>query len=553
MNATMLALVVAVATIAPPPEQLTYILTPKPSDRTLHVSLRWKTAGRERSTLSVLPNWGGVGSIADQLRGITFGDATGQREGNAWQVEHLRGAEFSCDYDVDVRRDKLTWDATFRPTLTPKFFHGIGTTFLLAPRIGSDDRTDIEAILRWELPAEWKQAACSWGVGPNVGARVNVSDLRHSVYIAGELEVLTETKDGRSVTVAMRDEFAFKVRPFAAMAADIVADQCAFMNDTEFPEYLVTLVPVGDTLPGEASQLSGTGLYQSFAAFAAPRSKMGDALEHLFAHELFHHWNGRILDREAPEEHVYWFSEGLTDYYALRILFESGRWDARTFARWINRHVAEYVRNPAIHATNEDVARGFWTERSTVGEVVYQRGLLLALRWHRLARDHGVADGVDRLFKTLVQRARSDGLRLSNARIRAAGVETLGDWFGPEFDRYVEQVETIEPPLNSLAPALKGVRKTVYEFNPGLDVRKTTAERRVVGLVDGSPAAKAGAKEGDELFGFSIHGDPDRQVELQVKRGGKLVTLKYLPRGKGIEAVQFEPAAATTQPAGRPK
>ena len=144
---------------------------------------------------------------------------------------------------------------------------------------------------------------------------------------------------------------------------------------------------------------------------------------------------------------MYWFSEGLSDYYALRILFESGRWSAGKYAKWINKHIAEYQHNPARNADNDAIRRGYWSKRNTVGEVAYQRGLLLGLRWHKLARDNGQRDGLDRLFKTLVQRARTRGFKLSNAKIRRAGVELLriptgGDEIEEAFLRRLEEDRT---------------------------------------------------------------------------------------------------------------
>ena len=64
---------------------------------------------------------------------------------------------------------------------------------------------------------------------------------------------------------------------------------------------------------------------------------------------------------------VYWFTEGLTDYYALRILRESGFWKQRLYAKWINRHIREYFHNPAIGATNDQIRKEFWSRSMPSG------------------------------------------------------------------------------------------------------------------------------------------------------------------------------------------
>jgi predicted metalloprotease with PDZ domain len=326
------------------------------------------------------------------------------------------------------------------------------------------------------------------------------------------------------------------------MTSTIVGQECEFMREEEFPDFVVTAIPVGEKLKEGDSRLAGSGLYNSFALFVAPGAKLDDAVEHLFAHELFHYWNGRLLKARQPERLVYWFVEGLTDYYALRILDESGYWDSEKYAKWINRHIREYYLNPAINASNEEIEKDYWNKRSTVGEVAYQRGLLLGLRWHKLARDKGVPDGIDRLFRSLVTRGRSGGLLVSNQVVREAGARLLGAWFTPEFDRYVERAETVEVPADALAPDLVGELTEVYEFELGFDRDRSLKDRRVRGLVSGSAADSAGLREGDRLVGWDLHGDPDRLVKLTVQRGARSETVSYYPRGMKRVVMQFRAA-----------
>ena len=340
----------------------------------------------------------------------------------------------------------------------------------------------------------------------------------------------------------MVDRFDFSLDEFAERTTTIIRHQCEFMDEKEFPDFVVTAIPLGEPLkPGE-SRIAGSGLYKSFALFVAPESVLDDAVEHLFSHELFHHWNGKLLSAQQPERLVYWFIEGFTDYYALRILYESGYWKPETYAKWINRHVSEYFRNPAINASNEEINEDYWNKRNTVGEVAYERGLLLGLRWHSLARKKGVADGIDRLFKRLVARGRGDGLQVSNGVIRDAGRELLGAWFAAEFDRYVTRAETIDLPANVLAPQLIGRHVEVYEYELGFDQLRSLADQKVHGLVVGSAAERAGLREGDQLVGWSAKADAEQLAQLRVQRGGNVKTIVYYPRGAKHTVVQFQVA-----------
>lgn len=534
----VVGLVGSVGAAAQTVETLAYTLRPDPQSGQLTVELEWATGPRTQSGLYVAQRWGDIPDIPSLIRNVRCSGGQLVRNGNQWIVQHLRGQKLTLTYEVDPGVRGLDWDHAYLPITTRNFFHGFGNAFLITPLVGGAQPESYEVIVRWRLPSGWK-AVCSWGRGPTVGAQLAISDLRNSVYLAGELKTQRIERDGLQVDVALFDRFRFNVDDFAKMAAEIVAAQVKFMGAADFPPFVVTCVPCGDPLrPGE-SRLVGSGLYHSFALLTAPKSVLNDAVEHLFAHELFHYWNGRLLTMADPEKEVAWFYEGLTDYYALRILYEEGVWHPAVYAKWINKHIRGYYDNPAIHATNEEIARDFWRKRDTVGQMAYQRGLLLGLYWRKLAEERGVPGGFDRLFTRLLERGRAGGFELSNAAVRATGVQVLGPWFADEFDRYVVRAERIDLPADVLGPPLRGAVTPTYQYEPGFDVQRSLRERVARGVAKNGPAYEAGLREGDQLLGWRVSGEPDEATVLQIERGPLKQAVKYLPRGKRKDIVQF--------------
>jgi predicted metalloprotease with PDZ domain len=521
-------------------ETLTYELTPDFERGTIAVELNWQTGPRTQSVLGVSQSWGRIQSVTAMIRDLRLGSATARRDGASWVLSHGEGATVQVSYNVDPGHRKFDdWDYTHHPMTTRDFFHGMGNAFLMAPREFRAAPEDYEVILRWKLPAGY-DAVCSWGAGRHIGDRIKAADLRHSVYLAGKLVQEVVQRGDRTVTVAMIDAFDFDAPAFAKLTKRIIDAECDFMVDRHFPDYVVTVIPVGAKLNRGESRLAGTGLYRSFALFLAPGSPLNDAVEHLFAHELFHYWNGRILPAKQPERQVFWFVEGMTDYYALRILYESRIWDARTYAKWINKHLREYARNPAINATNAEIERGYWSQRDTVGEVPYQRGLALGLRWHEMARSKGVRAGLDGWMISLVDRGR-EGYEVGNSELRSRAIHDLGNWFADEFDRYVTDARTVEVPPDSLGAEFAGKLTDVYEFQLGFDRQASLSERRVVGLSQSSAAAKAGLRARDELLAWNIQPDPDVKTSLTIKRDGRRKTISFYPRGEKQSVVQFRP------------
>ncbi|MBK9127676.1 MAG: hypothetical protein IPM13_07725 [Phycisphaerales bacterium] len=443
-------------------EVLTYTLTPRPESGRLEVELVWQTGPRDASALSVSEQFGPLTDVPAQIGDLRVqGAGGGQRRGAAWLLRHRPNATVTCRYVVSTAGQPPAPSQWLRPVVTPTFFHGVGNAFLLVPHVGAGYPETYDVLLRWRLPAGWR-GACSWGVGGVVSDRLSPADVRHSVYLAGAL--LTHRAalaGGGELTLAMVDAFAFDAARLADLAATLITDQCDFMRESRFPPFVITAMPAGRAVPGETTPIGGLGLYRSLALALPAETPITDTIEHLLAHEIFHYWNGRLLRPADPEDLVAWFTEGLTDYYALRLLHERGRWTADTLAVWLNRHLAAYVENPARNATNEEIRARRRGAAKTYGEVAYQRGLLLGLRWHRLARDRGVSDGLDRLFRELVERGRTTGLRASNDNVRSIGTRVLGAWFAEEFDRHVARGDTVELPEDALAPALRLERGVV--------------------------------------------------------------------------------------------
>ncbi len=519
-------------------ETLVYELTPQPYAGTLAVELTWQVGPRSASRLCMSERFGtvqdGPGLIRD-LR-VEHGVVTGRGSG-CWALRHRSDATLRVHYAVTTPGAEFSWETSQHPVCTDRFFHGIGNTFLLVPQPGHGGApAAYEVLLRWRLPRGWR-AVCSWGSGAHIGAKLDVNDLRHSVYLAGPLaRARVDVAGADSLLVAALDAFDFDADALAQVARTIIADQCQFMREPAFPEFVITAIPVGESLGGAGQRMTGKGLHNSLALLLSPDARITSGLEHLLAHELFHYWNGRMLRAAEPAAQVDWFIEGFTDYYALRLLHDTGRWSDATYADWINRHVRGYFTNPT-----RDGAASADPQRAAAGrvELPYQQGLLLGIRWHHRARAAGISEGIDRLLRALVARGRQ-GTRLSNRLIRELGRERLGSWFEAEFDRYIRQGAAIELSPDVLAPALTGGYVDVCAFELGFDQRRSQQAKRVVGLRAGSAAAEAGLREGDEITGWRIHaGDVDRRVRVHIMRDGRPETIRYYPRGAQHTVVQF--------------
>src|SRR5262245_5949381 len=184
-------------------ETLSYILSPAPSDGRLRVELTWSTSGRTESVLTVQSHWGSVSDVASLIDDVQFDPPdSARREGTRWVVSHPTDATIHCRYKVRAQPEDVNWGHNYEPIVCGDYVHAIGETFLIAPESDGPGGTKYDATVEWKLPAGWRKAVASLGNGRKVTGSFDVHTLRHGVYLAGKLSVVTRTVLDRPVTVA---------------------------------------------------------------------------------------------------------------------------------------------------------------------------------------------------------------------------------------------------------------------------------------------------------------------------------------------------------------
>src|SRR5207249_1806845 len=109
------------------------------------------------------------------------------------------------------------------------------------------------------------------------------------------------------------------------------------------------------------------------------------------AHEVFHHWNGLVLDAQ-PE----WFREGFTNFYARKLVRRAGVYRIDDAVAHLDAELRRYALSPY-----RDLGDAAAAQRSAhdpaVQEMIYARGDLIALLVDlELRRHHKSLDDVMR-------------------------------------------------------------------------------------------------------------------------------------------------------------
>lgn len=554
----MLGVILAVLALplaaSPPDATYTITLSPGPAAR---ISVAFLGDADGQTDISVAQEWGGVNR--DHLDDIVNVHATAadldvpieHPQPHQWHITHQPGVPLVVTYELARHDDRpaLTGGNDYRVVLKPGLFHMIANLGLLVPDALRDDRPHVFAAQWSGTDALGWKAASSIGPGPALHTvTMKTDDFTSSVWIAGDIHLIERDIHGQKLGVAIAgDGWGFGPEDFAGQVARVITAEREFFRDHRTPWYLVSLVPVVDD-SGRSMSLGGTGLTDSFALFATTnmgKEPGGMSIQHLLAHEYFHNWNGHVVSVAQPEQLAYWFSEGFTDYFARRIMFEAGMLDAKGYVDDLNEKLSRARENPLRNAPNSKVLEAFWTDHDA-SDLPYQRGDLAAVAIDDAIRaKSGGTRSLNDVMRELVNEAR-DGAPPPDTQTLLARFEreTNADLVS-RLRAFIVDGLPFEPPSTLRSPAAKLVERQVRSSDPGFDVHatETSGTGEVRGVVDGNAAHAAGLRNGQKLREFSLSPGPTGQpprARVVVEDAGRRKTIEYDAVGEPKPARMYE-------------
>lgn len=518
--------------------ELAYDLTRGP-DGSITVEMTFRGEDDGRTEIALPSSWGGQKELYRELVGLAVvspsatleaGDAPDRRV-----VVHRPGDVVTLRYAFAPKPEptEVPDGNTYRPLVTANWFHFIGHALFATPRW--EDAPARRLRLRWHgLPPD-AHLANSFGVDEREQRfDRSLSELRHAVYVGGDFRVGRVDVRGKPVFVAMRGRWGFSDEDYLALVGRIVDVERAFFHDDDFDRFLVTLIPSGTG----CCSYGGTGLTDSFATFIASNLPVERRHEHLLAHELFHTWNGRRIGRKEPEELVYWFSEGFTDYYANLLLLRSGIETLPQYVAAYDDTLRGYFLSPARNAKNAAVRTSFWSDRA-VERLPYQRGAIFAHEWNLKIRSAPGGHSIDDVMRDLFLEAKEHDTVVSDEEIDTLARRYLPGGVAEDLARYNDAGETLHVSKGALGPCVSLSEASIGAFDLGFD--EAMPNGTLGGVVPGGPAHRAGVRDGMRVVRSKWSSDPTKPVELTIVEGPKREkrVITYLPQGKRIRVPQY--------------
>jgi len=548
----------AAAAFAAPAQIVDYRLSPELKNgrlTALAIRISFRGAGSGRTVLALPEGYGSAGKDGWRaVHDLKIDGATSVEtpEPGRRVIAARPAAALVVSYRVVPTQDhdpKMEEIEEYRPIIRPTWFEAVGSSLFARP-FADDDSEATPVRFDWAGPADMPFASDLEAVAgerrPGT-KRGTLRDIRTGVVIGGR--DLTVAHSG-AVRLAMihADVFSLPPATLAEFAGRILHAERAFWGDPDAP-FLVTMAPV--ITPSPLSKfVNGTGRSAGFATLVSTNVTLTD-LAALFAHENFHTWNSPQLGGqgyEGPRGAGLWFSEGFTDFYTRRLLARSGVLAPEAVADIWNNMLIAYAASPARTLTNDEAADGFWTN-PFAQKALYQRGAMLAAIWDaRLRAQSGGRVSLDDVMRAQRKAAVEAGRSTTAAKLFPVVAARFGLDVQADLDRYVDRGEPIELPADVFGPCARVSWREQATFDRGWDTKATSAAGGVVtGLREGSPAWRAGIRDGMRIVGRSFDHPDDSTVEQMIRvrtTDGAEREVRFKPEGEGQLKVQHVDVAA---------
>ena len=316
---------------------------------------------------------------------------------------------------------------------------------------------------------------------------------------------------------------------YAALAVPEFQTERDFFADHSQKYYLVTLVQT-DEGPNTSS-FGGTGLTDSFALFATPEASV-DRIRGLLSHEYAHNWiPGKLGQMPDPEQSLYWFSEGFTEFYTFKLLLNGGLITTSEFASAYNDRIRDYYVLPVRTSPNDRIVADFWKDRN-VQRLPYLRGFLFATNLDAEIRvKSGGKTSLDDAIREMFADSKIKKNPLSFESLTQLFSKHLGRDASVDIKKYLIEGDLIVPREDGLGNGFTQQVVQMPVFELGFDFDKFAKDRVVADVNPNSSAYAAGLRNGQKRNGgvSLAFGDTTRELELKVKDDEGEKTIKFLP------------------------
>ncbi len=481
---------------------LEYSIRPLIEDRKSALEVNLKLQGNESGITEILlpSSWAGQDELYLEISELcclspeaTIQD-TDQPE--VKKIIHPSNELIQISYRV-TSKEKPEVEWYYRPLIEQSYFFFFGHCFFIVPKI--DEQIPIQISVDWqEFPKDWALANSFGNQQKKQELLLPLATFQHAVYAGGDFQILQCGEEQAPIFIAIRGEWSFSNEHLTHLVQTVIESHRKFWNDFDFPYYLITVLSTGDD-----HHMGGTGLFNAFSLFIGDFSEENEEdwkwLAWLLSHEHFHTWNGIKMMSCPPEGSLFWFTEGFTEYYAVKLNYRTHLIDTNDYLDHINTIMYDYYVSSVHNETNERIQQDFWNDWD-VQRLPYVRGFLFALQWDKKIQEASQGQYcLDDFMLALFKHTKENKLPFSQDDIQQVASLFLPlDVVKEDIKKYIVDGETILPKENDF----NNMSAVEWMEDIGFNLPLTVSKGKIEGIRRESNAFKAGLTNGQKFISY---------------------------------------------------
>lgn len=526
---------------------IAYAISPVPGNRhAIRVELSFDAASNQNTRIMLPSSWGGqrelyrcVTNLKSESPGVFIEDTD---RPSIKVVTHPRAGKVTLSYELvsDVEGRPLKNGIYNRPIINDQFFYLLGNTSFILPDFPGGE--PLTFSLNWIGFNPDRPLANSFGVGKTSQEfDTSLEEFKKAVFIGGDFRLQKFQEAEGSLWMATRDKWLFSDDELRNLLFRIHGEERRIWQDDSARYSLFIVFPTDE----ELGNINGEARTSSFSLYAPRQTKNPTQFAQILAHEMFHLWNPHQF--EMQDERLYWFTEGVTDFYSHVVLLRLGIKGADEFIRAANGIIREYYGSTAKNLPVEQMI--ILRRRNNAAEKLpYQQGFLMALNLN--ARIWDATKGkrsLDDVMRELLRRGRTKRLVLSTKEIAAAILAVSGIDLIGQIDEAIGRGMTIQPAPNALGPCAAATMQSLPVFEAGFDLDESFRSKVFAKVNPQSAAYAAGIRDGQKWVGGGMTIDPTVSADFEIEdsAGRRKVTF-YPVAAERLSVPQFASAQALT-------
>ncbi|MBS1813680.1 MAG: hypothetical protein JSS87_02270 [Acidobacteria bacterium] len=508
---------------------ITYRFTPDNASHTgvLHVTVQFYTGKKGNQPIQIPTRWANENFYAITNLRAASEHASIKNSSGQDSVVVYAPANSTVILTYDLRKDwigSLAQPMQFHPIVMPSYFQFTGSNALIKPEI--DDAAITTVNFDWEnLPVDWT-IATSFGAGERGQERCQSHtgpwrEVNQGLYAAGDFRLYHFMIGPQAAILAIRGSWLFTDQQAIEKIQQTVGTVRRFWHDKGPSYFLVTVLPYDR----DRGSSNGSAFTNAFWMYLSRLDNLDKLLPQL-THEAFHAWNPMRMGfiPIGEYDHLKWFKEGVTEYYAQLVLLRAGKMDTKQY----------------VTSLNDDLSR-FATSNSE-----YVRGRIIAL-WldGEIRKESNNKHSLDDMMFAML---RKNHKPLTEERVLKTAAQFVSEGAVQTLKQAAEQHGPLSAPKRApgLPACIQAQLHTVPEFNLGFDYVTTRRTAIVSGVVPGGAADVAGLRNGQEIRAMSVlNGDASRPANLKVVTSSGIRTIEYMPRGRMISIWRYTAESGT--------